>query len=101
MQTVLLRDAGEPGLLPEGKACCDHGLRLASPSLLVDIGKIPDLRRISVDTDGFISDRWSGGRISSEVPISRAHNPLLSEAVGHIAHYQVRNRGTVGGSMLC
>jgi len=73
--------------------------RLAAPSLLVDLRKIPDLNRITVAADGVrlgAMVRWRD--ITDDARLATAH-PLLQAAVGHVAHYQVRNRGTVGGSL--
>lgn len=99
--TALLADhSGDARVIAGGQSLLPvMAFRLASPSLLVDIGKIPDLRRISVDADGLHLGplvRWSDIERSDDVA---CHNPLLREAVAHIAHYQIRNRGTVGGSM--
>ncbi|HET7848438.1 MAG TPA: xanthine dehydrogenase family protein subunit M [Pseudolabrys sp.] len=73
--------------------------RLAAPRLLVDIGRIPGLNQITVGGDGIALGalvRWRDIERSDE--LRRAH-PLLVEAVRHVAHYQIRNRGTVGGSL--
>ena len=73
--------------------------RMAAPKLLVDIGPIATLRRISVDDRGVTLGalvRWCD--IERHVELSHAH-PLLVEAIKHVAHYQIRNRGTVGGSL--
>lgn len=72
--------------------------RLASPSLLIDINRISDLARIDVSPTGLTLGalvRWH--ELESSAIVAR-HNPLLRAAVRHIAHYQIRNRGTVGGS---
>ncbi|MBN9052156.1 MAG: xanthine dehydrogenase family protein subunit M [Rhizobiales bacterium] len=72
--------------------------RLASPGLLIDINRISDLARIGVTPDGLTLGalvRWH--ELESSTVVAR-HNPLLQYAVRHIAHYQIRNRGTVGGS---
>ena len=73
--------------------------RLAAPKLLVDLRKLADLRHIRV-THEFVMlgamVRWCD--IESDARLRTAH-PLLLEAVSHVAHYQIRNRGTVGGSM--
>lgn len=74
-------------------------LRLARPSLLVDINRIPGLAYITRDADG--------GRIGAltrhvEVersPVAGRHWPLLVEGIRHVAHPQIRNRGTIGGSL--
>jgi aerobic carbon-monoxide dehydrogenase medium subunit len=73
--------------------------RMASPKLLVDIGPIATLRRITVDDQGVALGalvRWVD--IERHLALAQAH-PLLIEAVRHVAHYQIRNRGTVGGSL--
>jgi aerobic carbon-monoxide dehydrogenase medium subunit len=73
--------------------------RIASPSLLVDLRKLADLRRIAVGANGVTLGamvRWRD--IEDDSRLDRAH-PLLKAAVAHVAHYQIRNRGTVGGSL--
>ncbi|MFL5089152.1 MAG: FAD binding domain-containing protein [Xanthobacteraceae bacterium] len=73
--------------------------RVASPALLVDLRKIPDLDRITISADGVrlgAMVRWRD--IEDDARLDTAH-PLLKAAVVHVAHYQVRNRGTIGGSI--
>jgi len=73
--------------------------RLAAPRFLVDIGRIAELRRVAIDADGVrlgALARWRD--IERNEGLHRAH-PLLVEAIRHVAHYQIRNRGTVGGSL--
>src|SRR5947208_1490078 len=73
--------------------------RLAAPALLVDLRKLGELREIAI-TDGGVGlgamVRWRD--ILQEPRLRRAH-PLLVAAVEHIGHFQIRNRGTVGGSL--
>lgn len=73
--------------------------RLAAPSLLVDLRRVPGLADIAIDDSGVYFGalvRWRD--IEGDERLKIAH-PLLKEAVGHVAHYQVRNRGTIGGSL--
>jgi carbon-monoxide dehydrogenase medium subunit len=73
--------------------------RLAAPTLLVDLRKLPGLDRIEVGADGVrlgAKVRWAD--IEKDARLRTAH-PLLAAAIGHVAHYQIRNRGTVGGSL--
>ena len=73
--------------------------RIAQPSLLVDLRKLPDLSRIAIDKDGVrlgAMVRWRD--IQDDKRLATAH-PLLAAAIAHVAHYQIRNRGTVGGSV--
>jgi aerobic carbon-monoxide dehydrogenase medium subunit len=73
--------------------------RLLHPALLVDLRKLADLRGIKVTENGVTLGamvRWR--EIEDDARLSAAH-PLLKAAVAHVAHYQIRNRGTVGGSL--
>jgi carbon-monoxide dehydrogenase medium subunit len=73
--------------------------RVASPSLLVDLRKLAELRQIKIAGDGVTLGamvRWRD--ILDDARLREAH-PLLVTAVEHVAHYQIRNRGTVGGSI--
>jgi carbon-monoxide dehydrogenase medium subunit len=73
--------------------------RVASPSLLVDLRKLAELRQIKIADDGVTLGamvRWRD--ILDDARLRVAH-PLLVSAVEHVAHYQIRNRGTVGGSI--
>ena len=73
--------------------------RVASPSLLIDLRKLAELRQIKIADDGVrlgAMVRWRD--ILDDARLRKAH-PLLVAAVEHVAHYQIRNRGTVGGSI--
>ena len=73
--------------------------RIASPALLVDLRKLAELRQIKIGQDGVSLGamvRWRD--ILDDERLAKAH-PLLVAAVEHVAHYQIRNRGTVGGSL--
>ena len=73
--------------------------RLAPPSLLVDLRRLPGLGNIAVGDDGLsLGALVSWRHIEDDQRLVAAH-PLLHAAVAHIAHYQIRNRGTVGGSL--
>ena len=74
-------------------------LRLSEPSLLIDVGRIPDLAGIR-ERDGKIV--IGAATVHSEVAASsllRERCPVVPEAAGMIGDPQVRNRGTVGGSV--
>lgn len=73
--------------------------RLAAPTLLVDLRRVPDLDRIDIGPRGVCLGakvRWRD--ILDDVRLRSAH-PLLVAAISHVAHYQIRNRGTAGGSL--
>jgi aerobic carbon-monoxide dehydrogenase medium subunit len=72
--------------------------RLATPAALIDIGRLADLATIKLDEQGLSIGsltRWCD-ICSTEI---RKNHPLLHDAIGHVAHYQIRNRGTIGGSL--
>lgn len=75
-------------------------LRLASPSLLIDLNRVTGLAGISYDADGSLSvgAMTRHRKLELDKEVRRSH-PLLAEAARHIAHVQIRNRGTIGGSL--
>jgi aerobic carbon-monoxide dehydrogenase medium subunit len=73
--------------------------RLAAPSMLVDLRKLPGLNKIDIGADGVrLGSRVRWRDIQDDERLRTAH-PLLVAAIAHVAHYQIRNRGTVGGSV--
>jgi len=85
--------AGGHSLLPLMK------LRLAQPSVLVDIGRVTDLSYIR---DG--GDHVAIGALTRHMDIEnsellQADAPLLAHAASHVGDPQVRHRGTIGGSL--
>ena len=98
---TLLADAGEDGkLLAGGHSLLPlMKLRLAAPSMLVDIGRLTDLSYVRED-----GDRVAIGALTRhrDVEISetlRSHAPLLAHVAGQVGDPQVRHRGTIGGSI--
>jgi aerobic carbon-monoxide dehydrogenase medium subunit len=85
--------AGGMSLIPAMK------LRLAAPETIVDLGRIPELSYIKEDGGviriGAMTTHWD---IESS-PLLRSKCPLLPLAAGYIGDVQVRNRGTIGGSI--
>jgi carbon-monoxide dehydrogenase medium subunit len=85
--------AGGHSLIPAMK------LRLAMPSLLIDIGRIADLSYIREEGNQvLIGAMTSHYQIESSELLKRIC-PLLPECAGHIGDVQVRNKGTIGGSL--
>jgi aerobic carbon-monoxide dehydrogenase medium subunit len=80
--------AGGHSLLPLMK------LRLAAPSLLVDLRRVPDMTGIDRD-DG----SWRIGAMTTHFAVSQGGLGLASTAASTIADPQVRYRGTIGGSL--
>jgi carbon-monoxide dehydrogenase medium subunit len=85
--------AGGHSLLPTMK------LRLASPSALVDLGGIKELRGIRRDGDAIAIGALTTHREIEYSKELKAACPLLPEAAALIGDPLVRNRGTIGGSV--
>jgi aerobic carbon-monoxide dehydrogenase medium subunit len=73
--------------------------RLAAPALLVDLRKLAQLRQIKIAGNAVTLGAMVRWRDILEHPELAIVHPLLVKAVEHVAHYQIRNRGTVGGSL--
>jgi carbon-monoxide dehydrogenase medium subunit len=73
--------------------------RVAAPAVLIDLRKVSALRRIGITDDGVALGAMVRWRDILDHPTLRTAQPLLVRAVEHVAHYQIRNRGTVGGSL--
>ena len=97
---LLASHNGEAKALAGGQSLMPMmAFRVAQPSLLVDLRKLPGLREIKIGADGVrlgAMVRWRD--ILDDARLAAAH-PLLQAAIAHVAHYQIRNRGTVGGSL--
>jgi carbon-monoxide dehydrogenase medium subunit len=85
--------AGGHSLLPLMK------LRLARPSLLVDIGRIEDLSYVRDAGESLAIGALTRHHDVANDPLVQEHNPLVSYTAGLIGDPQVRHRGTIGGSV--
>ena len=98
--TLLASRPGETKALAGGQSLMPVlNFRLAAPSLLVDLRHLSDLACIAIGADGVRLGAMVRWRDIERDPRLGAAHPLLREAVAHVAHYQIRNRGTVGGSL--
>ena len=85
--------AGGHSLLPLMK------LRLAAPSVLVDIGRVSDLSYIRDAGDHVAIGALTRHMDVETSDLLRQHVPLLAHAASHVGDPQVRHRGTIGGSI--
>ena len=97
---LLAAHGGEAKPLAGGQSLVPMlAFRVAAPALIVDLGKLDELAQIQISEAGVTLGamvRWRD--ILADARLRDAH-PLLVAAVEHVAHYQIRNRGTVGGSL--
>jgi len=74
--------------------------RLAQPALLVDLNRLADLAYVRrSEAGGLALGAMTRQRRLERDPLVAELAPLLAEAVPYIAHPQIRNRGTLGGSL--
>ena len=98
---MLLNEYGEEGrILAGGQSLMPTlNMRLSNPKILIDINHLSELNSISLNDDivciGALSRHSEVGRS----PIVERHLPLIADAIPHVAHIAVRNRGTFGGSV--
>jgi carbon-monoxide dehydrogenase medium subunit len=85
--------AGGHSLLPQMK------LRVAQPPALVDISRIGDLAGVKLDGDHLTIGAGTTHNTLATSDLVRQHCVILSEAASLIGDQQVRNRGTIGGSL--
>ena len=74
-------------------------MRLARPKVLIDLGGLDELRYIREEPGSLVIGALTRQREVERSPLVQARLPLLHEAIGHVAHPQIRNRGTIGGSL--
>jgi carbon-monoxide dehydrogenase medium subunit len=106
LQHALEALAADPGakVLAGGQSLVPLlSMRLATPSLLVDINGLPDLDGVRVDTSG--SGGVTVGALARHAdvlasPEVRRVQPLVTRALAHVAHATIRNRGTTVGSIV-
>lgn len=85
--------AGGHSLLPLMK------LRLAAPSLLVDVGRIQELRYVRDEGEQLCVGALTRHRELEVDPVVAEHARLLAHVAGQVGDPQVRHRGTIGGSV--
>jgi aerobic carbon-monoxide dehydrogenase medium subunit len=85
--------AGGHSLLPLMK------FRLAEPKHLIDVRRIPELSGIREDRGGLVIGAATPHHTLETSPLVRQRLPMLAEAAAQIGDAQVRNMGTIGGSL--
>ncbi|WP_287930921.1 xanthine dehydrogenase family protein subunit M [Arthrobacter sp.] len=86
--------AGGQSLLPVMK------LRMADPSMVVDLGRIAGLSGVTDDGDSLLIGAMTPHHVIATDPLVAQHVPLLARAAATVADPQVRHRGTFGGALV-
>lgn len=74
-------------------------LRLAYPSTLVDLGRVPELRGVRDDGSALVIGAMTTHHDVLHDPLVIEHAPLIAQATATVADPQVRHRGTFGGAL--
>lgn len=97
---LLKQHDGEAKVLAGGQSLIPLlNMRLARPALLVDVARIPELDYIREAGGALAIGAMVRQRVIEESDLVRRRQPLLHGATSFIAHPQIRNRGTIGGSL--
>jgi aerobic carbon-monoxide dehydrogenase medium subunit len=97
---ALVAHDGDARLLAGGQSLAPMlAMRLVQPSAVVDINRIAGLDRIEVDGDAVVIGALARYSALERSDIVAARLPLLQAVIGHVGDRQIRNRGTIGGSL--
>jgi len=97
---LLAQHGGEAKPLAGGQSLIPAmNFRLARPAVLIDLNRIATLAGIRGGADGVRIGAMTRQRAVERDATLAQHVPLLAEALPHVAHPQIRTRGTVGGSL--
>ena len=98
--SALAQQSGEAKVLAGGQSLIAMmNLRLLKPRRLVDINRVAALDYIRLDDGALAIGALTRLSAAETSPLVAQHCPLMSEAIRHIAHRPIRNRGTVGGNL--
>lgn len=97
---ILAEDPADTKIIAGGQTLIPMlNFRLARPTRLVDISSIPDRNHIAEEAGGIRVRATTVQRVVERSPLVQSRYPLLHRAIEHIAHFQIRNKGTIGGSI--
>jgi aerobic carbon-monoxide dehydrogenase medium subunit len=97
---VLARHGDEAKVLAGGQSLVPLlSFRLVRPAYLVDLNDVGGLAGIRLDDGHLAIGAMTRQRAVETSPLVREYCPLLAEAMPQIGHVQIRNRGTIGGSL--
>jgi carbon-monoxide dehydrogenase medium subunit len=97
---ALARAGGEGKILAGGQSLMPMlNFRLVRPALLIDINRIPGLAYVEAKGDVVRVGALTRHHTLETSPVVKEHLPVLAEAMRHVAHLAIRNRGTIGGNL--
>jgi CO/xanthine dehydrogenase FAD-binding subunit len=100
MAVASLAQAGDAKIIAGGQSLVPMlNFRLLRPSVLVDINRIPNLAYVREDGGVVRIGALTRHHQLETSPVIARHFPVLTEAMAHVAHLAIRNRGTIGGSL--
>jgi carbon-monoxide dehydrogenase medium subunit len=98
--TLLAEHGYDAKLLAGGQSLVPAmNFRMATPAVLIDLNRIPGLDGIARADGGLRIGAMARQRAAERSGLVAAHAPLLAETLPYVAHAQIRNRGTIGGSI--
>jgi carbon-monoxide dehydrogenase medium subunit len=74
-------------------------MRLVAPARLIDLNRVGALAYIAERDGGVAIGAMTRQRAAERSPLVAARVPLLADALPWVGHFQIRNRGTVGGTL--
>src|SRR5215813_1665703 len=98
--SALARAGGDGKILAGGQSLVPMlNFRLVRPSILIDINRVRDLGYVDATGDVVRVGALTRHHSLETSPVIRAHLPIVTAAMQHVAHLAIRNRGTIGGSL--
>jgi carbon-monoxide dehydrogenase medium subunit len=97
---LLSQHNGDAAVLAGGQSLMPMlNLRVAQPAILIDINRVPDLDAITCAGGTLSIGARARHNDVLRSPLVKRNAPLLAQALEHVAHEAIRNRGTLGGSL--
>ena len=98
---ALAAGGGEAKILAGGQSLMPIlNFRLARPHTLIDINRVPGLAFIRIDADAVRIGALTRHFALETSTVLAEHLPVMPAAMSHVAHLAIRNRGTIGGSLV-
>lgn len=98
--SILAESGGEAKILAGGQSLVPLlNFRMLRPAILVDINRVKELSFLEPDGAGLRLGALTRHHTLETSPLVRERFPVLTNAMAHVAHLAIRNRGTTGGSL--